>query len=180
MFITKINLNADLIQIKQDLDTVLSLSEWGVENQIGLVHRPITKNNLWKDCVGSLYNRETDEELFKETEFTELNKDVPEYTKGLLLSLAQQCNFRLGRVRYMRLMPKTGLTVHEDTSERYHLVIDTNPFSYMVQVLHTGHVAGVCYKMHSDSYFYKVDTTKSHFVYNGGTTPRIHLVICPV
>lgn len=180
MFVTKINFLANLEQARQDLTDVLSKTEWGVENQIGLVHRPDSIFDLWKDCVGSLYNRETDEELFKETEFTELNNDVPEYTRKTLLDLADSCNFKLGRVRYMRLMPKTGLTVHEDTSERYHLVLETNPYSYIVQVIPDSSIAGVCYRMPSDSYFYRVDTTKPHFVYNGGTTPRIHLVICPI
>jgi hypothetical protein len=39
-------------------------------------------------------------------------------------------------------------------------------------------VSAKCYHIPADGYFYKVDTTKDHFVYNGGWEPRIHLVIC--
>ncbi len=35
-----------------------------------------------------------------------------------------------------------------------------------------------CYNIPADGSFYRVDTTKEHFVYNGGWEPRIHLVIC--
>jgi hypothetical protein len=177
MFIEKIDLTADLVKIKQDLNFVLSKTEWGVENQIGITHRK-NSNNPWKDCTGTLYDRKNKIEIFKESEFTVFNKLVPLYTKELIESLAIKENIKIGRVRYMQLLPKTGLTVHSDQSVRYHLVIDTNNFSYFAQLLSIG-PAGILHKIPEDSYFYKIDTTKQHFVYNGGDTPRIHMVICP-
>jgi hypothetical protein len=180
MFLTKLENYADLDQVKKDLETILTKTEWGVDNQIGLTHRTPPLKDPWKDCVGSIYNRATGEEVFKETDFLEFNTDVPEYLKSLLLDFAQQHNFKLGRVRLMRLLPKTGLTVHRDTSVRYHLVLETNPYSYIAHTFEKGNIAALCLHIPADSTFYKVDTTVDHFVYNGGLSPRIHLVICPL
>ena len=79
----------------------------------------------------------------------------------------------------MRLLPKTGLSVHSDTSERYHLVIKTNKDAFIAQTMNNIGIAAVCYHIPADTTFYKVDTTKKHFVYNGGNEERIHLVISP-
>lgn len=180
MFIKKLDLSADVTQVENDLNTILSYTDWGIENQIGLTHRKILKNDIWKDCVGSLYDRETGVDLANEEEFTEMNVNVPGYVKEKLqeLSILENCN--LGRVRFMRLMPKTGLTVHADTSVRYHLVLKTNPFAYIGHTFNAGNVSALCFHIPADGYFYKVDTTKHHFVYNGGLDPRIHLVVCPI
>ena len=37
-----------------------------------------------------------------------------------------------------------------------------------------------CYHLPMDGQWYKVDTTKTHWVYNGGDSPRIHLVVCAI
>jgi hypothetical protein len=180
MFIKKLELTADVEQINRDLDHILTLTSWGVENQIGLTHRKIVQGDIWKDCVGSLYNRETGEDIANESEFTEINSAIPRYLLDKIQELAVVKNFKLGRVRLMRLMSKAGLTVHADTSVRYHLVLQTNPTAYMAQAFRAGNIGAVCFHMPADGYFYKVDTTKHHFVYNGGLDPRIHLVICPI
>lgn len=179
MFIKKLELTADGDLIRKGLDTVLTMTQWGSENQIGLSYRP-GATNLWKDCVGSLYDRETGRDIANEQEFTELNSDVPEYIRSKLEELAILENIKLGRVRLMRLMPKTGLSVHADTSVRYHFVLQTNPHAYIAHTFHAGNVSALCFHIPADNTFYKVDTTKHHFVYNGGPEPRIHLVICPI
>jgi hypothetical protein len=180
MFIKKLDITTDLAITQDALDKILTMTDWGIENQIGLSHRAQPKTDTWKDCIGSLHNRETGVDLANEAEFTELNANIPKYLKSKLLELAREENFSLGRVRFMRLMPKTGLTVHADTSVRYHLVLKTNPTAYIAHVFHAGNVSGLCFHIPADGYFYKVDTTKPHFVYNGGSDPRIHLVICPI
>lgn len=181
MFIEKIkNIDVDIEKIKADLSWVLLQTQWAPENQIGLVHRPYAEHNKWKDCVGSLYDKEKKIELVQEDEFTEINTNTPDYTKRMLNLLAQQEGFKLGRVRYMLLEPKRGLTVHHDTSVRYHLVIETNPYAYVAQTVNNPVMKAVCYHIPADGSFYCVDTTKEHFVFNGGTEPRIHIVICPL
>lgn len=180
MFIKKLDLTADIDVVAQDLNTVLTYSDWGLENQIGLSYRKNPKTDVWKDCVGSLYDRESGIDLANEEEFTELNSKTPDYIKFKLEELAALENCSLGRIRFMRLMPKTGLTVHADTSVRYHLVLKTNPFAYVAHTFNAGNVSALCFHIPADGYFYKVDTTKHHFVYNGGLEPRIHLVVCPI
>ena len=179
MFIKKIELTADGDLMRSGLDSVLTMTQWGTENQIGLSYRP-GANNLWKDCVGSLYDRETGLDIANEQEFTELNSNVPEYIQSKLEELATLENIKLGRIRIMRLMPKTGLSVHADTSVRYHYVLQTNPHAYIAHTFHAGNVSALCFHIPADNNFYKVDTTKHHFVYNGGQEPRIHLVVCPI
>jgi hypothetical protein len=173
MFLKRLDVQADLDQIKLDLEYVLTKTQWGLENQIGLTHRP-NPVDVWKDATGSLYDRENNIELVSEQAFTELNADFPSYTKTVLSRLG----IELGRVRYMRLAPKTGLSVHADNSVRYHIVLQTNPHAYIAHTMR-GSISAVCYHMPADSYFYEVNTMTEHFVYNGGNTDRIHLVICP-
>lgn len=180
MFIQKIqNLDINLDQIKIDLDKILTYTQWLPENQIGLTYR-VGATDLWKDSAGSLYDRENLIELSSENAFTEFNQNVPSYTIDILDQLAKQENFKLGRVRYMLLESKKGLTVHYDTSIRYHLVIETNPYSYIAHTTKTSSVKAMCYHLPADGHFYRVDTRQEHFVYNGGAEPRIHIVICPI
>lgn len=178
MFIEKLNFNVDLDQMRKDLTRVLNLTDW-TSNQIGLSHRTPPQSDTWKDCVGSLYDRENNVELVSESEFTEINTLTPEYTKHILEQLSDKEHIKLGRVRFMRLLPKTGLSVHKDNSIRYHLVLETNQYAYVAQGLEQLSLRAVCHHIPADGHFYKVDTTKEHFVYNGGKTERIHLVICP-
>jgi len=179
MFIKKLELTADNQIMSAGLDSILTMTQWGSENQIGLSYRK-NAQNLWKDCIGSLYDRETGIDLANENEFTELNPDIPDYLKSKLEELAIAENIELGRIRFMRLMPKAGLSVHADTSVRYHFVLKTNPHAYIAHTFHAGNVSALCFHIPADGNFYKVDTTKLHFVYNGGQEPRIHLVICPI
>lgn len=178
MFIEKLNFTSDLEQVRKDLETILTKTSWGLENQIGLTYRP-GAIDPWKDSTGSLYDRANKIELTKETDFTEFNQETPEYLTSLLEQFCKFQNIQIGRARFMRLEPKQGLTVHSDNSERYHLVIKTNKYAYIANTMKSNQIAAVCYYLPSNASFYKVDTTKEHFVYNGGSEERIHLVISP-
>lgn len=183
MFIRKVDFASDLDQVKQDLETILTMTDWGTTNQIGLTHRPDAVDP-WHDCAGSLYHGYKPQERPREQDFNCWNPLVPTYVAEQLQLLQQQENFRAGRVRFMRLLSRTGLSVHLDTEPRYHLVIKTNPSAYIGQrsiarrddsVLPT---TSVTYHMPADGNWYEVDTRQTHYVYNGGTEPRIHLVVC--
>ena len=41
-------------------------------------------------------------------------------------------------------------------------------------------VVGECYHIPADGQWYHVNTVKTHWVYNGGSTPRIHIVVCAI
>jgi hypothetical protein len=180
MFIEKLNLTADLNQVTKDLDQILTQAHWDPPvNQISLVHRPgITDiEQKWRDGVGSLIDNGV--RISEEHEFSVLNELVPDYTKQILQELANHQGIEIGRARFMNLQSHKGLSVHKDDSVRYHLVIKTHPHAYIGQSNVGKPIAATCYHLPADGYFYKVDTTVRHFVYNGSPENRIHLVICP-
>lgn len=187
-YIRKTNIHCDYNQMKQDLDNLINTLGWPERtvydgkiypaNQIGLTYRKGAEQPLL-DATGSLATYEDNKLVSTEYEFTEWVDIAPEYTKNKILELAERENISIGRVRYMRLPSKMGLTVHEDFEERYHFVFDTNINSFF-GFKTEGEQQAVCYHMPQSDTFYKVNTTVPHFVYNGGWEPRIHLVICEV
>jgi hypothetical protein len=184
-YITKLEFKADLDRIKQDLEALLRVQDWPVEdfvkkssgNQLGIKHR-VGATDVWMDGDGSLVNKQTGEILAKEIDFSEYNPHLPEYTKAVLEELSEKVGCKFGRIRYMRLMPKRGLSIHTDTEQRYHLVLETNKGALFGHYTGEEPAVAQCYHIPADSHFYKVDTRLPHFVYNGGWEPRIHLVIC--
>jgi hypothetical protein len=175
-FITKLPMAANAAQVLVDLAHLLeNHTSWDPHNQIGIRCRPGAKDP-WKDAAGSLYDPETKEKLASEEEFTEWCPSVPIYTQTMVRLLESSERVVFGRVRFMRSMPKTGLSMHVDTERRYHLVLDTNPSAIFAECFAEGNVRCVGYHMPRDGHWYRVDTLREHFVYNGGWTPRIHLV----
>ncbi len=186
-FITKTNCTADFNLMKSDLDTLLIKYPWPVEdihkktpgNQIGVTHRPGAEDP-YLDAMGGLYDKATNTFIAKESDFSEFNSNVGTYTQQAIKDLAAREGITLGRIRYMRLMPKTGLSVHPDFEARYHFVLETNQYAMFGDATPDDDLCAKCYHIPADGHFYKVDTTRPHFVYNGGWEPRIHLVVCAV
>ncbi len=176
MSVEKLTFTADVDQINNDLIEILKVTQWEPQNQIGLTYRS-GATDLYKDAVGSLYK--DNKVIAREDDFTEMNERLPFYTNMILREFAKFQKIKLGRVRFMRLMPKTGLTFHADTTERYHLVLKTNISAMLgFRTFKDNMIAG-CYHLPKDGHFYKVDTTKQHFAYNAGKEERIHIVIVP-
>ena len=186
-FIQKLNFAADFNLMSNDLNEFVDSNPWPESsymmgdkkyhaNQLGLTYRKNCENPLG-DAGGSLIDPVTKTIVGKESDFTEWN-DIGPYTKDIIESLSEYTGFKFGRVRYMRLMPKTGLSVHADFETRYHYVFKTNKYAYFGEHVENDELAAKCYHIPDDGYFYKVDTTREHFVFNGGWEPRIHLVIC--
>jgi hypothetical protein len=185
MFIEKINFKVDLDKMILDLSKIESDIGWPDyfesngrayhANQIGLTYRPKAEYP-WNDASGSLYDKELKHFVGKESDFTEWNS-VGDYTRQVIEELSDCLKTNFGRIRYMKLMPKSGLSVHSDFEIRYHLVLKTNPYSYFGEEVNDQDISAKCYHIPADSHFYKVDTLKNHFVFNGGWEPRIHLVL---
>jgi Aspartyl/Asparaginyl beta-hydroxylase len=179
-FITKLDISVDTALVIQDLKTIIQqCSSWEPYNQIGLRHR-LGSSDQWKDSAGGLYDRDSKVQLAKESDFQNWNDNIPVYTKSILEDLALKEGITWGRIRFMRSMPKTGLSMHTDDEPRYHLVLWTNPNAIFGECYKNNAVRSICYHLPSDSHWYKVDTTREHFVYNGGWAPRVHLVCCPI
>lgn len=182
MLIEKTDITVNLEQIRKDLEQVLAIQDWPESeidpklprNQICLNHRE-GSTDPWLEGNGSLRDSG-----IAEKDFCIINDNVPEYTRTVLENLAKQEGVTFGRIRYMRLLPKVGLSVHVDNEYRYHLVLKTNRFAMFGHVYEGDEELGKVYHIPADGYFYKVDTRLGHFVYNGGWEDRIHLVICVV
>lgn len=182
-FLQKLNLTSDVDQINTDLSLILEkYSSWEPKNQIGLRHSSHGSSNVdqWKDSTGWTYNTITKERLSKESDFNCWNDDIPLYTKLAITQLAELENITAwGRIRFMRLMPKSGLSMHKDDGFRYHFVLETNPSCIFGECFSSGEIRTIGYHVPLDGHWYKVDTSREHYVYNGGWTPRIHLVAVP-
>jgi hypothetical protein len=182
MFIKKLPLVSDAQSMTDSLDEILNITDWGDKNQIGLNYR-VGSTDTWHDAAGSLYDRVTGNFISDEYAFDQWNS-LPQYLADQLKNLVAAEGIKVGRVRFMRLMPKTGLSVHQDREFRYHFVIKTNPHAYIAHEiikkidLSDVPMTGVTYHLPCDSSWYKVDTTQTHYVYNGGSEERIHLVVC--
>lgn len=184
MFIKKLKISSDLEKIKINFEDILGISGWGDKNQIGLNCR-IGAENRWFDAAGSLYDSEISDYLADEQDFLEWNIDSNWYVRQQIERLSLDQDFKCGRVRFMLLKPKTGLSVHNDREFRYHLVLETNSNCYVAHNnitadLKKSQLASLsnCYHLPADGSWYRVDTREKHWVYNGGATDRIHLVVC--
>lgn len=180
-FIRPTGFFSDLTLMKQTTNYVIQQVGWGSKDQIGLTCRAGSKDP-WFDAAGSLYNRETKVFLAEEKDFTEQNP-IPELLSNSFKDLSAHENIKFGRIRIMRLIPRRGLSVHYDSETRYHYVIDTNPKSYLCT--NNNQATGLepcaqCYHLPMDGQWYHIDTRKTHWVYNGGDTDRIHIVISTV
>ena len=185
MFIKRLDITADVEKLRTDISQLLTVASWEPFNQISLKYRP-GAIDPWADGLGSLYDRDSDSHLGAESEFTEWNQHTPEYTRSIINQLSQTLDIEIGRVRFMLLKPKTGLTIHRDREVRYHIAIDTNPYSYISISKQTKTddeeltSCGMNYHIPVNSHWYQVDTRYKHHVYNGGRINRIHLVVCGI
>lgn len=129
-----------------------------------------------KDFIGDWDRQMSMEEIYKQYNFW--HPETPSYTKNILEELCYTTGYKLTRARYLCLAPGRGLTYHEDMGERIHFVIETNPQSLFFFVGEGKfHESLQPHHLPCSNNFIKVDTTKTHFVYNAGHTNRIHLVI---
>jgi len=181
-FIEQTDFKVNLDWAIQDMEEILDHFNFDWQNgsvlgnSIGLNHRPGAENP-YLDNFGSLYDKEQGKFVAKETDFCEWVPGMPSYTKEIIEELAEREKFNIGRVRYLRLQKRSGLSVHIDMEPRYHLVLKTHPNAFIGKTVQGEEHAALCYHMPADGHFYRADTEQEHFVYNGSWEDRIHLVI---
>lgn len=189
MFIEKLPFTVNLNTLQTDLDNIVNTIGWPEKkiehdgrayhaNQLGLTYRK-GATHPWHDASGSLYDKDQKHFTGKESDFTEWN-NIGNATRLAIEELSNSTGIKFGRCRYMRLMPKTGLSVHPDFECRYHLVFKTNPHAYFLDCEPDGATVAKAYHIPADGHFYKVDTTRNHTVFNGGWEERIHLVLAEI
>ncbi len=179
-FIERTNFTTDIDQLNVDLDLIATeKTKWEPDNQIGVRHRAGSADQ-WKCGTGWIYDPVKKVAIAEESDFKFWNDGTPQRLIDDLENIAASENFLWGRVRFMRLMPKQGLTMHVDKGFRYHLVLKTNDSAIFGECFKDSAIRATCYHIPADGYWYKIDTSREHFVFNGGYTPRIHLVACSI
>jgi hypothetical protein len=182
MTIKKLDLQSNLDLCQHISSNIEASVGWGHTNQIGLRCKP-NSADPWFDSAGSLYDHKTKSHQSSEYDFTVWNLDSDSYLRQQIEKLQELEKFSIGRVRIMNLLPQRGLSVHRDKEVRYHLVLKTNPLAYFafsdrMKALPTDVTEmGRFYHIPKDGFWYFVDTTKLHWVYNGGKENRIHIVV---
>lgn len=178
-FITALDTSSsNITQVAQDMATWVDLcGGWDHTNQVGLRMRA-GADNPSRDACGLLTDRHTGRVLGVEADFTEWCPGLPQGLIDLLSALERDQGITLGRARFMRCPSKAGLTMHADPSQRFHLAVETNPNAIMGECFRDREYRCVGYHIPGDGRWYRVDTRREHFIYNGGWEPRIHLVAC--
>ena len=149
-----------------DIESTLKLLEsvpinW--KNQLCVTSR--TGNDLL-DGVGSI----NDYSDSNERDFNKLNSFFKNTDIERLLSSISQSGYSYGRVRLMKLNPKTTYSYHMDTETRLHFALDTNQDNMFI-------IDDEVFRIPSDGFGYHMDTTKYHTAINCSNSIRIHLVI---
>lgn len=163
-----------LEEYKFDFDKIkeetISLVEKYNLPQIGLTHstKDLTEEEKILESTGSIMDRETKVRKFNETDFTVFNE---KFRNTSLYEIYRSIP-NIGRFRIMTMAGPKCYTIHNDITQRYHYVIETNKdclflFPSIRQQFH----------IPADGNLYKVDTRYRHTFVNGSWGRRIHLVL---
>jgi hypothetical protein len=156
--------------IYQELEPLRALVEeltplFGEDNVISVTSRRGAERPL-HDHIGWL------PEGVRERDFTVIN---PEFRGTPVETLLEKLPFAFGRTRIMRMPKKSCLSIHWDTSLRYHYAVITNPACYLI---HMEGETGRFYHVPADGYVYEMDARLTHTAINASRHARIHLVVC--
>jgi hypothetical protein len=127
------------------------------------------------DGIGSLWDYTLKRFTAKTEDFITVNDDFKDdqYLMAMVTSVKEDAALRgkqIGRIRFMRLKPKTCLTLHKDPDEfRYHIPLETNENCFFVVGEHI-------YRMPILGETYLIDTRDVHTAVNASNETRIHIV----
>lgn len=160
-------------------DDQFSHSRWADMNQISFKRsdewdRNKNSKEYWFSGVGSLYDFDRHKFIASTSTFTQrLEKLEGSYIAEVMDEVeefARTEGKNIGRVRVMRLMPKTCYTLHVDPEEfRYHIPLLTNLDCFFV-------VGETMQKMPEVGRLYRFKTNLIHTAVNASPIPRLHLV----
>lgn len=177
--IIKLDLKFDLEKMRQSLEEITAKSGFGGIGS-GFYVLPMTcrKNSSLEsdnDLSGRFYTRVDDsyqevarDEVVDESEFTELvNVFKGSYFETVHKEL--MARYPIGRIRILKKDIYNCNSWHRDPEPRLHIPIYTNPGSLFIVNHHCTHLP-------ADGSVYFTDTRGYHTAFNGGETPRVHLV----
>ncbi|MGY9073290.1 MAG: hypothetical protein ACKVHU_10140 [Acidimicrobiales bacterium] len=179
--IERLGLSFDLGELIEAVNVAVDRIGWGGDhaqsgfgsicvNRRSGVETP-TSNDLsgryWAR-VDDRYVEEPFEETVDESAFTELDPRLADtYIAHVHAELTER--FPIGRMRLLSKGLYNCNSWHRDPEPRLHIPIVTNPGSIFVVNHHCTHLP-------ADGSVYFTDTRGYHTAFNGGFTPRIHLV----
>jgi hypothetical protein len=169
----QLKISFDLERVQREVLGILEHTHFHSEaGQICLNHRPGAAAPYY-DGVGSLWKIENGEHvrLAAETDFSQLHPDLRgTYIEEVIERTREFVGRPIGRVRLMRLQPKSCLSFHRDSEVRVHLPIFTNEQCFMV-------FRNGLFQIPADGSLYATNTIQQHTAFNGhATDARIHLV----
>jgi hypothetical protein len=157
------------IQERVFSDPVWNEERWNKLNQFSL-----RETSDWFEGVGSLYDYDTKTWTNATSNFkapcTKIAGTYLDHVIKVVEELGQEENVKIGRVRVMRLRPKTCLTLHKDTDEfRFHIPLQTSLKSFFVE-------GGIVERMPVVGRLYRFKTNNWHTAVNASTEDRTHIV----
>ena len=173
--IQRLDYQFDINKLKEALNFVLSQADINRMQQLGLTHITGLYNDKWYQSCGSLVNTYVNGLLVKKT-FPMTESDFPEiieevkstYFYHVYTTLSTE--FKIGRMRIMKLRQWMCLTWHHDTSKRIHIPIISNSGNRIA-------IDDRCYHLSANGDVYLVNTTNNHSAFNGGAQDRYTLLI---
>jgi len=180
--VQKLDVRFDIDKLKEALNFILTQADIDRMDQIGLTHIAGLYKDKWHQSCGSLIydyrsvngdpnNRTKVKKSYVATEndFPEIIEEIKStYFYNVYKTLSTE--FKIGRMRIMRMKPWTCLTWHHDSSKRLHIPIISNPGNRLV-------INTTCHQLIADGSVYLVDTTQDHSAFNGGLEDRYNLLI---
>ena len=180
--VRKLEFKFDIEKLKTALDQVIDIADVNRTGQLCLTysptHKPHPDGSMYQGA-GSLsyeYYATTDgiksrlRDVYPpERSFTEF---VPEFKHTYFYDVFKELStkYKLGRMRFMKLIPTQCYTWHMDPTEHIHVPILSNPGNKLV-------IGDNTYYLPADGSAYVTDTTKLHTAFNGGRETRYNLLI---
>ena len=116
------NTTADLSEMLETFERGMPL--FGKDNQIGVTACPSVEDPSG-DAVGWIPDG------VEEADYS----NVTEPSWGTVFErLLRELPFAFGRTRFMRMRPKSCLSIHADPTRQYHFGLVTNPGCYIIEV----------------------------------------------
>ena len=103
--------------------------------------------------------------------FTGKYTTIPKFQNTALGTILEELG-EIGEARLLLLESGDSYTAHTDPDDRFHLVIETNPYSYIMDIEQERMI-----HLPANGIVWHMDTSKKHLAGNYGGTPRIHLNI---
>ena len=141
-------------------------------NQLSITGRDGTNVT---DGIGSLWDYDKRMFTASTNDFITVNDDFKDdpYLMCMINAVKEDAEKKgklIGRIRFMRLLPKTCLTLHKDPDEfRYHIPLETGFNCFFV-------VGEQVYRMPTLGETYLLDTRDLHTAVNASIHNRVHIV----